>query len=757
MIQIILKFTLFPGYILSIIFLSTVQYSYSTTVNLLLLYNYARRSLRQKYLHQTDRPWQEEEEARTCKEGGLHRSMDSYPQDLLVGVFPLVFAVNAILPSQDLVEGRSLFERFLDVVVASLVEAEDDSTAAASDPLSLKSASTHSQSYDSDDEFLESISGVPSGGGVNRRRSSQSGFTAGFYAGWGRRSLTLAGQNASSHESAAANPSASASYAKALTHGQGFFQRARIESVSPRHGFPPSKCPEGRRSGDRRSSSSPPLDPRDSDLLRSLEGILPVGWLEKHVHALPSVLVVVCVVTASQQLQAAQDRLLFETVRHFRSSLVAKRHCKIHVVGLLNDAVSPSQGDEWNRAVSAQLHEDDANSSYDGLSLGSSSLQSHDAGTAPASVRITLLRSSSDLQSSDTGRPSSLAFRRLHQSVRDASLTYYHSQAKRTKKKLAAFFPSTNNTNHATATTTTTSQSSSNNNNTAATATAGSNSPPAPLLPLVIRYCFKIAIFYEFQYQFEKSLRYFAEAYRHATKYYEYLLLQDGDDPDPADGEAAAGGSHATAVHDTGESLEVAFLPPAGDRPPPWEAVVPQPRDRLHQCQAVAEWLNLKLLQAGFSSHTEGGLLAAAHQWRQHHAGFASVRRLPALFRQHSRHPLLQPWYQWQYIARQRLVLSQLVERHPPKALGDLGNDYDEVLLRCSPWRTYESAAEATLQLARAVDRASQSPLVAADDDVYGRNPHNDPMRPPYVGGQDSESLRLELKSLRQRNHRGTQ
>jgi hypothetical protein len=29
--------------------------------------------------------------------------------------------------------------------------------------------------------------------------------------------------------------------------------------------------------------------------------------------------------------------------------------------------------------------------------------------------------------------------------------------------------------------------------------------------------------------------------------------------------------------------------------------------------------------------------------------------------------------------------MSQIVGWHPPKALGNLGNEYDEILMRCSP------------------------------------------------------------------------
>ena len=71
--------------------------------------------------------------------------MDSYPGDLLTGVFPLVFAVDAILPttSSPFGEGaagqlpltprtsstRSLFDRFLDAMASYLSDDSDGSLA----------------------------------------------------------------------------------------------------------------------------------------------------------------------------------------------------------------------------------------------------------------------------------------------------------------------------------------------------------------------------------------------------------------------------------------------------------------------------------------------------------------------------------------------------------------------------------------------------------------------------------------------------
>lgn len=596
----------------------------------------------------------------------------AYPQDLLVGVFPLVFAVNALLDSASSTAKRSLFDRFLDAIAAALVDGD------VMDERRRSSSLFHpvSEEDSSDEDDFE-----------DHRRHSSSSLSAGFYAGLGGRRLS------SSHHGPPPAEVSRATYAKALQHGQGFFQRARIESVSMKHGFPPSKDPEGQNS---LADHFPAwLRTRDPNLLAQLiaqyplTGILPAGWLEKHVHALPSVILVVCGVSTNRAEQEEQDRRLLSTIEHFSLSLVEKRQCKIHVVGLLSDEVSPVQGDQWGRTIMSLLTEDGP------------------PNTEPP-FSVTLLRASTDLTGNESGLPTSQALRGLHQSVREASMVYYLTQARRTKEKLRKLTEDKRR--------------------------RGQQSPPEPLLPLVIRYCFKIAIFYEFQWKHEKSLRFMVEGYRHAMRYYEWLSSRTVALPTTSEEPNAP-----HSVDDTGsDTFEVELSEDADDKRI-WEAVIPPPPDDMvHQCRAVAEWLNLKLLLAGFASHTEGGLLAAANQWRQHCRLFCTRRRSI----------IEEEWLDWAYIARQRLVMSQLVERHPPKALGDLGNDYDEVLLRCSPWRCYESAVEATLLIAREVDRAqSRTDLISADET-------KDPLRPRFVGGLDSEGLLPELHRLCQINHR---
>ena len=106
-------------------------------------------------------------------------------------------------------------------------------------------------------------------------------------------------------------------------------------------------------------------------------------------------------------------------------------------------------------------------------------------------------------------------------------------------------------------------------------------------------------------------------------------------------------------------------------------------------------------------------------------------------------------WYFWRHVGHQRLVMSQLVERHPPKALGDLGNEYDEVLLRCAPWRAYEAAAEAYLKTSVGVQQAqgrkTRTESSGEDNDT----------RAPFVGGLDKDGLSPILEKESTIDHKG--
>lgn len=761
--------------------------------------------------------------------------MDSsfYPEGIRVGFFPLVFAVNAIQeenaneimlrgnqtgdpPHQQQQQQQTLFELFLKAIAESLLDENDELPTVGGGGSGDKQRRTLSlfrpdeEENSSDEEDTRLLWKDHSRAVINRKKSG------GFYAGFGRRTTTSESASAVNNNTSdvhhGSNSSTSTSYAKALTKGpQGFFQRARIVTISTKYGFPPSKDPEGTHNlafalpsvlhKQQQRLPHPPSQQRTALMVEQertlaalfhqypVAGIIPSGWLEKHVHALPSTILVVCTVSARPREQAAQDRHLFETIEHLQYSLVPKRQCGIQVVGLMNDSVTDEQGAEWSQATTSDLVlEDNANTAF----------------------TVTMLRASTDLGTRNpffttptnpivattTTTTTSEALCRLHRTVRDASLLYYLCQARRTKDKLYKLLATDNlhdkfpprSRNHA-----------------GNDSSSSSGHPPSQLLPLVVRYCFKIAIFYEFQCKYEKSLRFTAEAYRSITKYYQWLLLSKqqqqhdrpkvtvdssisagdgGNDVDLIDEETTAKMPSTSSVSstvetttNTGDSVEVELTEggpsdrTSGLEKQPlgvggggggdlWSHVVPAPpEDMLYQCRAVADWLNLKLLASGLASHTEGGLLAAAHQWRLHSRVFCSTLRYSSskLQQQQQNHHQQnikeeeEDWFDWSYISRQRVVMSQLVERHPPKALGDLGNDFDEVVLRCSPWRSYESAAEAMLRLAREMDKARAH-------DKYAFREHqtekSDAIRARYVGGLSTDGLRLDFVKECSVNHR---
>jgi len=565
--------------------------------------------------------------------------MDFYPEDLLVGVHPLVFAVDAIEQKDD-ESKRSLFSRFLDAVAASLVEEEETQMP--------QQRSLFRADSESDDDCLEEFS--------SRRRSAGLSFGTGSPT------------NVNKVE-----------YAKNLSHG-GFFQEARIVSISAKSGFPPSKDPEGTEN----LTHNLRMAIRKKQLPQlfhqyPLVGILPVGWMEKHVHALPSVILVVCTVSSVRSEQEVQDKRLYDTISHLFHSLVPKRKCTVQVIGLLLANVMPNVGDVWSRSVAQELQPSS------GESL----------------VHISVLRASTDLPSNDM--PSSPALRRLHRKVRDASRDYYMGQARRTKAKLTKL-----------------------------RTLRRQSTPPLPLLPLVIRYYFKVAIFHEFQRKHERSLRFLNEGYRYVVEYYQYLL-SGRRDVDEEEEEYLTDDDMPASIPGVDEGVEISLR--ARRAPIHWNQVVTTPpNDMKHQCRAVAEWMNLKILSACLSSRTESGLVAAASQWRQHLGVFGRRKRITP------------SWFELQYTCRQNIVFTQLLERYPPLILPskERTRQVDEDAMQCSPWRTFLAATEMLLQLTLQLEKVESNKKRKAD-----------PNRPPFVGGLGSDSLDDYLAVERGIDHNG--
>lgn len=641
------------------------------------------------------------------------RTMDTYPGDLLAGVFPLVFAVDAILPSdttstessdendkvptkdedaeiEQSSSTRSLFDRFLDAIsIATNTEEEQDSAGkqmnrAGSETLaSLLRGDDKDESSDEEDDRSQDSSRR----NAFRRNSPMSSF-----------------RGSKKHASGTSATFTSTAYARVLSL-ESFFQRARILSISTKHGFPPSKDPEGSQNrtlvlAQTKSHMSQGATFANALRLKNIvenqlaDGILPAGWLEKHVHALPSVLVVVTTLCANGngKPQEAQDQHLLETMEHLKYNLASKRDCHIHIVCLVNDSPSPSvlTTDAWLTFV--KYH------------------------TELPSTSISLL-SVKDLASDMATLSPSL--RDLHATIRDASFVYYLQQARRNKHKHNAL---------------------------------GYEQQPS-LLPLATRYCFKIGVFYEFQLRHEKSLKYFAMAYRHVQSYYQFLLSgspvnvemrNPQDEMQVETNDDVTTGIEVSLADASDEEEEEEEAPTAMSQEEELKRVVSQEEqvtsDLAHQCRAVADWLNFKLLKAAFDATNLGakdeGLVAASWQWRKH----AQV-----MLRETDEDPSNPAWNFWAYVAHQRLVMSQLVERHPPTDAAVP----EEVLIRCSPWRNYLAAAEAELMLG--VEIRKEESVDAALAKQGGQS-----MRQRFVGDMDSEGLSPKLQELLQQDHTGT-
>jgi hypothetical protein len=442
------------------------------------------------------------------------------------------------------------------------------------------------------------------------------------------------------------------------------------------------------------------------------------------------------------------------------------------VVALLDDDVSLETGEAWGRAIRSFV--EDEPDPKDLLSASAARA----AAASNGQVKISLLRPRLDLQT-DTGRPaSSLAFRTLHDSIRDASLRYYRGRAARVRAKLANLLLS---------------------------------SPPSPpsseleeagdvddddgdrrrsgswrsLLPRIVRYCFKAAVFCEFQLEPGLSARYLSEAWRHAALYRSRLLrrglLLAPGPPKPSQPKTK------TTVHASssdGGDLEVSLSnppPPSSrrreDEPAPGGG---NPLDCLYQAYAVAEWVHLKLLLAGLAPHSDdAGRRAARDQCRRHGAAFGSGGSgSPSDPDAQAASRALPPWFLWQYAARERLVLAQLAERHQPPPMPPQSAAAapppsqqerrlrEEVAMRFSPWRCYLSASEARLELAHALEAAAAD--ASPCPPVFGPGGRDlagarDPARRPYVRGVDGDhghaavrdAVEAEFRRARAVDHRG--
>jgi len=697
--------------------------------------------------------------------------MESYPTELLLGLVPLVFFVDATLTSHEATTAsvmvgrdgtdtvptmsttplspshhRSQFDRFLDTLAASLLddslEFNNDTYSNAQSPASNINNSnkqwTHDEvmrglfrgeegivDSDHEDEIILNAA-VPENMNLNHS-SHHGGSVVSGTGGWGsgltsesehkgtrsfsknlkfpglgrdgmmnavpgsatqRMSALRGGQTGFFFGSPGSTTSpgtgmgggTDASFVRSLQHGQQFFQRARIVSISSRHGFPPSKDPTGEANRTKEFFLGKTL--RTAAVLaatkrRPIDGILPSGWLEKHAAALPSTIIVVAQVN-SHQKQHQQNLILADTLRNIQISLASKRACTIRVVGLVQEGISMDMATAWKEEMKTKL---DGNPSISLIDMA-------------------------DLQ---LDAISTMTFRIFLKSVHDSCLHYYTTQTRRSKQKLVDLGP-------------------------------GRHAPI--LLPLAIRYCFKVAMFYEFRWRPEKSLKYLVEAYRHVETYFRYLLQKRtvsgsrlGQATDTPRVRVSNQREWNTTHGTESEGVEMS-LQGEDEMSRLLSATPVVPNDMLLQCRMLADWLNFKILQSCFTSHTDGGIMAASTQWRRHVQVFCNPRRSF----------ICSPDYafaDWSFVANQRLVASQLIERNPARVIQ--GGEVDDAMVRLSLGSAYEGAADALLRLGAEVKKAAS------------KNQHVktvvDAMRSRYVGGLDKDGFQPYLQEAMKVDH----
>ena len=314
-----------------------------------------------------------------------------------------------------------------------------------------------------------------------------------------------------------------------------FFSRARVVTVSKSHAFPPSSDPVGNFNRTSKISSVLGLRATQTSLSRGppspskvqystasvsdnaiisylrrnpIEGILSEGWIEKHIHALPSVVLVVvhldflswnnklstttnttgisssstskpyhagaaaAAATTTQPAyyhQAKCEKHLSDLCDHIRSSLAEKRACSIHLVCIIpTQSVGTKIGNLYTPPTSSFMQQTSTSAAF--ATLENEKIQSirNVCKLSPGSVSILHYSTSSNSVDHDINMTKLSPFPtaellKLEIALQETSSSYYRHQIKRLKDKLHYLHLQTH----------------------------------PELLTAASRYCFKIAVFLE--------------------------------------------------------------------------------------------------------------------------------------------------------------------------------------------------------------------------------------------------------------------
>ncbi len=797
--------------------------------------------------------------------------MESYPKELIEGVSPLIFAVDAVLnkqqssPSIGNNEKSSIFESFYNSIASR--ESINATTAVNNDTMSSSSS-------------VSSMTSSP----VKSNR----------YFRFAR------GGSSSESPYSFFNKSSTRSKKNILQSSKkDFFSNAHIVPVSNRHAFPPSKDPHGNSNQNvnlniklfksisssslmKRTQSAPSntSDANDYYALSSLkhksvynilklspiQGILPSGWIEKHVHALPSSLLFVTELdfhqssktnidssNKTQQQQQMYDQALLEqhllnTLENITSTVAKKRDVPVHLVVLVRMEKEihlkyGEQNNTYNIGDKMIILQERIQSIKSVLRLNSNAVtmlpyfiantEDKKDGTENETTNINKTKTENVM------KYNLRQLAKLQQVMYENSNLYYLTQVRRFKRKYALLH----------------------------------HDKIYDLLPFAIRYCIKIAIFYEFQFSSldnddglggtaftpfkeeeeerikrEKSVKYWKEAYKNVIEYYHFLIekemqlraedenfnggrrgnldtsgssrrlqqtiatLDDTDDENdeqltPSKNLNAHGGEEQQGQGIEGTNEEKTSLIQQSPPPPPSNstpvqggvevALVYSPKsgqggvtigaktplkltdtcdddvkmtsrthsdDMIHQCRAVADWINLKLLlvlsQAIDVTNDKGNvesIVNLANQMRKHAQVFLSrpvtlTNNFCALAEDsgeivHLNDP---SWYFWQFVAHQKQVFAEFVEQFVKKPTNvDLNSLAYDVLCQFSAGKHFMSSAEALLKLGNAIKNDNnqierkQSESMVVDS------------RQRFIGSLAIFELQTIFNDERNRNHSG--
>ena len=393
------------------------------------------------------------------------------------------------------------------------------------------------------------------------------------------------------------------------------------------------------------------------------------------------------------------------------------------------------------------------------------------------------------------------------------------------------------------------------------------------LMPLAIRYCIKIAIFYEFQccsldkssvsstntsnndtpyieeeeekIKREKSIRYWKEAYKHVIEYYTFLMesevelrgnpgnntdvrkrkkersvdamnnvrkvhrtYEENDSAKDSNNLEIQNEEIGERQHHTGENKSD-LPPPPSDSTPIQNgvevALVYSPKsgsggvtigaktplktgekdgvedgkdsstlathsdDMIHQCRAVADWLNVKLLLLIKSSDdimSSEVVLNLTNQVKKHSHVFLS--KPLSLSRQtilgqcddKNRHVIDPEWYFWQYVVHQNQVLSVLMDQYIDIPMIVLCTSFSiDVYHHLSPIKYHIAMGQSLLRLNLSIRNDSKDCVSSLKESQNMEHSMNDMSkgenRQRFVGSLAPSELSSVLIEETARNHFG--